>query len=196
MQKERRTLFARRIPFLLLLHVLFFTLPLFTVPAATYLTQTEALDQAFPGAAVERRGYVLTDAQMKEAARLAGAKLPSALATAYVATRDGAVVGTAYFDVHRIHSLTETLMIVVTPDGQVADLVVLAFYEPAKYRAPEAWMKQFLSRKLDDRLNLKQDIQGISGATLTARATTKAVRRTLALHAVLNRSPDTGHPSP
>ncbi len=160
-----------------------------TSPAATYLTQAEALAQAFPDAQIERQGYVLTDAQMKQAADLAGKPLPSALATAYVATRDGAVVGTAYFDVHRIHSQSETLMIVVKPDGALADIVVLAFSEPPKYRAPEAWLKQFLSRKLDNRLNLKQDIQGISGATLTARATTKAVRRTLALHAVLNPQP-------
>ena len=154
-------------------------------PAATYLTQAEALDQAFPGAEVERKGHVLTDAQMKQAADLAGKPLPSALVAAYVATRDGVVVGTAYFDVHRVHSLTETLMIVVNPDGTVADVVVLAFSEPPKYRAPADWLKQFPGRKLDDGLQLKKDIQGISGATLTARATTKAVRRTLALHAVL-----------
>ena len=164
-----------------------------TSPAATYLTQAEALAQIFPDAQIERQGHVLTDAQMKQAAELAGKPIPSALVAAYVATRDGVVLGTAYFDVHRVHSLTETLMIAVKPDGTVAEVVVLAFSEPAKYRAPADWLKQFTDRKLDDRLQLKQDIQGISGATLTARATTKAVRRTLALHAVLNSSPPTDH---
>lgn len=157
--------------------------------AVTYLTQAEALAQAFPDAQVERQGHVLTDDQLAAAAKLAGAKLPSALVAAYVATRDGVVAGTAYFDAHRVHSLPQTLMIVVNPDGTVADVVVLAFAEPPKYRAPEPWIKQFPGRKLDDRLSLKQDIQGISGATLTARATTKAVRRALALHAVLYPPP-------
>lgn len=158
-------------------------------PAVTYLTQSEALARAFPDAQVERRGYVLTEAQMAAAAKLAGAKLPSALAAAYVATREGVTVGTAYFDAHRVHSLPQTLMIVVGPDGTLADVVVLAFAEPPKYQAPEPWIRQFLGRNLDDRLTLKQDIQGISGATLTARSTTKAVRRALALHAVLQPTP-------
>jgi len=156
-----------------------------TAPAATYLTQQEALAQAFPGAQVERMGHVLTEAQMKDAAALAGAPMPSALVAAYEARREGQLVGTAYFDVHRIHTLQETLMIVVDPVGQVADIQVLAFFEPPKYQAPAAWLKQFFGRPLTPQLKLKQDIQGITGATLTARATTKAVRRTLALHAVL-----------
>lgn len=181
---------------LIILHSFFFIPAVFHASAATFLTQDEALSQAFPDAQVERKGHVLTDAQMEAAATLAGKPLPSALVTAYVATRNGAVVGTAYFDAHRIHSLPQTLMIVVKPDGTVGDVVVLAFAEPPKYRAPAAWMNQFIGRHLSPQLQLKKDIQGISGATLTARATTKAVRRALALHAVLNRSPDTDHPSP
>lgn len=153
--------------------------------AATFLTQDEALARAFPEAQVERVGHVLTEAQMAAAAKLAGKPIPSALVAAYEARREGRLIGTAYFDAHRVHSKQETLMIVVDPDGQVADVRVLAFTEPAKYLAPEAWLRQFLGRPLDDRLQLKQDIQGITGATLTARATTKAVRRTLAIHAVL-----------
>lgn len=167
-----------------------------TSPAATYLTQDEALARAFPDAEVERKGYVLTEAQMEQAADLAGKPLPSALAAAYVATRAGVAVGTAYFDAHRIHSHPQTLMIVVNPDNTVADVVVVAFEEPRKYQAPAAWLKQFPGRKLDDQLNLRKDIQGISGATLTARATTKAVRRTLALHAVLHRSSAPHQPPP
>ena len=181
-----------------ILHSVFFLLPFCpaTSPAATYLTQAEALARAFPDAEVERKGYVLTDAQMEQAADLAGKSLPSALAAAYVATRAGVVVGTAYFDAHRIHTHPQTLMIVVNPDSTVADVVVVAFEEPRKYQAPAAWLNQFPGRKLDDQLNLRKDIQGISGATLTARATTKAVRRTLALHAVLHRSSAPHQPPP
>lgn len=170
----------------------FFLLP---ASAGTFSTQSEALALAFPGAQVERIGHVLTEAQMAEAAAQAGAKLPSALVAAYEARRGGQLVGTAYFDAHRVHSQQETLMIVVGPDGRVADLQVLAFAEPPKYLAPAAWLQQFPGRLLDDRLRLKQDIQGITGATLTARATTKAVRRVLAIHAILGGSRITEHGS-
>ena len=40
-------------------------------------------------------------------------------------------------------------------------------------------------RKLDDDLALKRGIRSVTGATLTARATTEAVRRILALHRVV-----------
>lgn len=162
----------------------------FAAPAATFRTQAEALALAFPDAQVERHGHVLTDAQMADAAARAGLPIPSALVAAYEARREGHLVGTAYFDAHRVHSKQATLMIVVAPDGRVADVQVLAFAEPSKYLAPPGWLQQFLHRPLDDRLQLKQEIQGITGATLTARATTKAVRRALAIHAVLNGSAD------
>jgi Na+-translocating ferredoxin:NAD+ oxidoreductase RnfG subunit len=195
MQRERGAGNRRLVPpaTLFILHSFLFILPLIRASATTYLTQSEALAQAFPDAQVERIGHVLTETQMKQAADLAGKPLPSALAAAYVATRAGVLVGTAYFDAHRIHSHPQTLMIVVKPDGTVADVVVVAFEEPRKYQAPSAWLKQFPGRKLDDQLNLRKDIQGISGATLTARATTKAIRRTLALHAVLYGSRITDH---
>jgi hypothetical protein len=67
----------------------------------------------------------------------------------------------------------------------VARLEVLAFAEPEEYLPRARWYGQFLGRALDDELNLGRGIRGVSGATLTARATTRAVRRVLAVHAVL-----------
>ena len=153
--------------------------------AATFLSQQEALEQAFPGATVERRVVTLTKEQMAAAAEKAGDPIPSALVFVYEAKQDGAVVGTAYFDAHRVRTLAQTLMLVVNPDGRLRSIDVLAFKEPPEYMAPDAWMAQFPGRALDDRLQLRQDIQGITGATLTARATTKAVRRILAIHATI-----------
>ena len=44
---------------------------------------------------------------------------------------------------------------------------------------------QYDGEKLDDDLSLKRDIRPVTGATLTARATTEAVRRVLAIHRVV-----------
>jgi Na+-translocating ferredoxin:NAD+ oxidoreductase RnfG subunit len=158
---------------------------MFPSHAATFLSQQEALEKAFPGAEVTRRVVTLTKEQLAAAAGKAGDPIPSALVFVYEASKDGAVVGTAYFDAHRVRTLAQTLMLVVNPDGRLRSIDVLAFKEPPEYMAPDAWMAQFPGRALDDRLQLRQDIQGITGATLTARATTKAVRRALAIHAVL-----------
>jgi hypothetical protein len=122
-----------------------------------------------------------------EAARLSGGPRPSALAAAYVASKDGKLVGTAYFDTHLVRTLAETLMVVVSPAGTIARIEVLSFSEPEEYLPREHWYAQFPGKALDDELSTKRGIRAVSGATLTARATTEAARRVLALHQVVSR---------
>ncbi len=153
--------------------------------AKVFVTVDEALKLAFPGGQVERRAAFLTAAQVKRARALAGAEVPGALVSYYVAARGGQPAGTAYFDTHRVRTLPETLMIVVDPQGKVGRIEVISFREPEEYRPRGAWYQQFLGRGLDADLQIKRGIHPVTGATLTARATTDAVRRVLALHQVI-----------
>ena len=155
--------------------------------AHVYLTVDEALDLAFPGCEVSRETVYLTAGQVARAGELAGEELESALAHPYVARCRGerAGGGVAYFDTHRVRTLPETIMVVVGPDGEVARIEVLAFREPPDYIPRDAWYEQFFGRALAPDLELKRAIRPVTGATLTARATTDAVRRVLALHEVL-----------
>lgn len=153
--------------------------------ATVFLTTAEALALAFPGCAVERGTRFLTDAEQAEIGRLAGQPIESKLAHPYRAVCNGAPGGTAYFETHRVRTLPETVMIVVTPAGQVGRIEVLSFQEPREYMAPEPYLAQFSGKTLADPLAIKRDLRGLTGATLTARATTEAVRRVLAMHAVL-----------
>ena len=77
-------------------------------------------------------------------------------------------------------------MIVVDPRGHVERVETVSFREPPEYEAPEGWLAQFLGRPLDDELSLRGDIAPMTGATLTANAVTHAVRRTLALHQIID----------
>lgn len=165
-----------------------FTALLWTVApagATVFLTTAEALALAFPGCAVERGTRFLTDAELAEIRRLAGQPIESRLVHPYRANCNGTLGGTAYFDTHRVRTLPETMMIVVTPAGSVGRVEVLSFQEPREYKAPQPYLAQFAGKGLADPLAIKRDLRGLTGATLTARATTEAVRRVLALHAVL-----------
>jgi len=153
--------------------------------AKVFLSQEEALRLAFPGASIERRTVFLTAAEQKAAATLSGGPPPSALAVAYIATKEGRLVGTAYFDTHVVRTQPETLMVAVTPAGTIARIEILSFSEPEDYLPREHWYAQFPGRVLDEELSVKRGIRPVSGATLTARATTEAARRVLALHRVL-----------
>jgi len=154
--------------------------------ARVFLTVDEALKLAFPGAQVARRTAYLTAEQLKRARELAGVEIASALVTSYGATRDGKPAGVAYFDTHRVRTLPETVMVVVDPQGKVARVEVLSFEEPEQYLPRGPWYGQFGGKALGPELDLKRSIHPVTGATLTARATTEAVRRVLALHQVIS----------
>lgn len=155
------------------------------VAAKVFLTVDEALKLAFPGCEVARRTAFLKPEQVQRARELSGAEVPSALVNYYVASRGGQPAGTAWFDTHRVRTLPETLMIVVDRQGRVGRIEVISFREPEDYLPRGAWYEQFHGKALDPDLQLKRDIRPVTGATLTARATTDAVRRVLALHQIL-----------
>ena len=160
-------------------------------PAAgqLFLTQEEALELAFGvDATVERRTAYLSEEQVARIESLDGSdgELDERVVTHYVATRAGKPVGVAYFDAHRVRTLPEVLMVAVEPGGQVARVEVLKFSEPPDYLAPAGWLDQFDGRSLDDELAVERGIVNMTGATLTSRAVTRAVRRVLALHRVID----------
>jgi hypothetical protein len=155
--------------------------------AKIFLTREEALQLAFPGASIERRTAYLTDAQRREAQKLSGeAELPAALVGYSVATKDGKPAGVAYFDAHMVRTMPETIMVALDPAGAILRVEVLSFDEPEEYKPRPAWYAQFAGKPLNDELSMKRGIRPVTGATLTARATTDAARRALALHRVLH----------
>ena len=161
-----------------------------------FLNLDEALKLAFPKLEVRRSTAFLDKKQRAQIEKLAGAPLVSGIIYPYRAyerdpkTGKDVVVGTAYFETHRVRSLRETMMIVVSPDGQIQRAEILAFHEPLDYMPNRRFYAQFLGRGLDDGLRTKRGIKAVTGCTLTVNATTKAVRRILAIHQVL------GEPAP
>lgn len=144
-----------------------------------------ALGRVYEGAAVEKDTVFLTEEQAERAAELAGTALPSRIVTRYVArAADGDLLGHGYVDTHLVRTKPETLLIVVDPDATVRRIEVLTFEEPRDYLPSERWYAQFEGRALDDDLGLRRGIRTLSGATLSSRSTTDAVRRALALHEV------------
>lgn len=139
---------------------------------------------AFPQTKPERRTAFLTDDQAKAVEQAARAKLDSKVWTYYVAGST-----TAYFESHLVRTMNETVMVVVGADGKVAFVEILSFAEPDDYIASKRWLAQFPGRKLDDDLVLRRGLRGITGASLTAEAVARSVRRVLAVHQALNPSP-------
>lgn len=156
--------------------------------AQVRLIQEEALRLAFPEpATIDRRTAFLDDELLVQARRLAGpdVTVDQRVVSYYVGREGDEVLGVAYFDSHRVRTLPEVLMIVVGPQDAVQRIEVLKFAEPPEYELPAHWLQQFDGKDLGEELSLKGRIVNMTGATLSSRAATRAVRRVLALHLVI-----------
>jgi hypothetical protein len=156
--------------------------------AVVFLSRSEAVAQAFPAAdRVDERSYALDDGQAREVEGRSGARLDSRLVTLYTGLREGKVTGYALIDVHTVRTQPEAFMVVISPDGRVRDVRMLAFYEPREYLPSDRWLEQFRNEPLSPELSLRGKVHAIAGSTLSSRAVTGGVRRALALYAVLVR---------
>ena len=154
--------------------------------AEVFFTQKEALALAFPDAdRIEKHTFVLTDEQRVEIEKLARSPLDTRLVAIHTAWRGGELLGHAHIDVHTVRTKSEGLIVVLDAAGRVRSVRVLAFYEPLEYLPTERWYARFSGMGGADPLSLGRDVDAVSGATLTARATTEGVRRMLAYHATL-----------
>jgi hypothetical protein len=157
--------------------------------AKVFVSQSEALAAAFPDAdRIEDETYVLTDAQAERIGAIAQAPLESKLVKIHRGVRGGEVLGYAVIDVHNVRTMPEAFMVVLTPEGSVRSVRVLAFHEPLDYLPTQRWYAQFEGKSLASALRIGGDIHGVVGATLSARATTRGVRRALAYYRVLIRN--------
>jgi len=157
--------------------------------AKVFYSRNEALKLAFPDAdEVGSETFVLDERQTEQIQKLARCPLESKLVKIYKAMRDGRVVGYALIDIHNVRTLPEAFMVVLTPDGEVSSLRVLAFHEPLEYKPTQRWYRQFANKTKDSPLRVGGDVHGVVGATLSALATARGVRRALAFYEVLIQS--------
>ncbi len=154
--------------------------------AKVFYSREEALELAFPDAErVESRVFVLSDEQAGRVQSLSQSELETKLIKVYTGFRGEQVLGYALIDIHNVRTLPEAFLVVLSPQGSVQSLRVLAFHEPLEYLPGEGWYGQFGDKSIDSPLRIGRDIHGVVGSTLSSRATTRGVRRALALYEVL-----------
>lgn len=156
------------------------------------LSLQEALEAAFPSpAVVERLTAFLSAEDLKVVRAGAGPDAPVAqlVVSYYLAKQNGKPLGVAYFDSHRVRTLSEVVMVVIEPgtggpgrNDRIRSVEVLRFAEPPEYHASDAWLHQFEGKGLSPELSLKGSIENMTGATLTSNAIVRAARRVLAIH--------------
>ncbi len=156
--------------------------------ATQYLTLEQAQRSLFRQAdAFEPRPIALTPELRHALRQRAGSSGRSATQQAWIAKRGGEAIGTVFLDeVIGKHELI-TYAVGIDRRGAVQGVEILDYRETrgGEVRDPR-WRAQFAGKRAASPLRLEDDIQNISGATLSCRHVTEGVRRLLVLHDLLS----------
>ncbi len=152
--------------------------------ATVFYSKDEAFELAFgQDAKVESLSVFLTDEQAAKIERIAQVKLESKLYTLHVGKRGDQVVGYAAIESHTVRTQPETVLILLSPNGELSRVEMLAFHEPPEYQPPARWFERLYHRPVED-LRLNQGVDGIAGATLSSRASLDGIRKVMAIYRV------------
>lgn len=158
--------------------------------ATVFYSKTEAMELAFgKDTPVEQLALFPDEQQSAAIQQLAKVKLDSGLFTFYVGKNQDKILGYAAIESITVRTKPETLMIVLTPDGELRNVYTLAFHEPPEYMPPERWFEQFVKRPLAD-MDFNKGVDGISGATLSTHADLDSIRKVMAIYQVLVKKPE------
>ncbi|HET8760730.1 MAG TPA: FAD:protein FMN transferase [Nitrospiria bacterium] len=159
--------------------------------AVVFMSREEALRGLMPEAEGFREEMVsLSDAQRERLASLINGRVSEAEVTFFVGEQSGRVAG--YATVLNVIGKEQpiTFMVAVSPDGAVRGVQVLTYLESqgSEIRS-KRFLEQFAGKTLAAPLKLGRDVHGISGASLSSRSTAYAVKKALALAAVVYGTP-------
>ncbi len=160
-------------------------LALTTIASATvFYSKDEAFELAFgTGAEIESLPVFITDEQAAQIEKTAQTKLDSKLYTFHVGKRGGQLLGYAAIESHTVRTQPETVMILLSPTGELKRVEMLAFHEPPEYQPPARWFERLYGKPVGD-LRLNQGVDGIAGATLSSRASLDGIRKVMAIYQI------------
>jgi Na+-translocating ferredoxin:NAD+ oxidoreductase RnfG subunit len=176
-------------------------------PAAgvVLLNQDQALKQMFPDAGkVTPEVHVLT-AEQAEAAKgqlggkwtlydagsKAGAVTNSDSVTFFHATKDGKKTGVAVVEVQPGKWGPVKYIVALDQTGKVTNLAVMSYVEQrGRPIATRRFLDQFIGKTGKSAITAGKDIDAVSGATISSRATAFAVKKVIALYEAVYLAPE------
>jgi len=149
---------------------------------AQVLGDPAALTQRTFGAQnVDIENIILSNAQVSQLSKTSMQKIDSKLYRIYVAKTGTKTVGYGVLMNNKVRTKNAIGLYLITTDGKIKSIEVVAFNEPMEYLPTATWLNVFDNKSTQDTLKLNQDIPTTTGATLSARAITDGARAALAL---------------
>lgn len=152
------------------------------VHATEYLTPAQAQAQMFPKQALTEDFREMTPQQIAAIRKASGESPLSNQLKAWRAPDGG------WFIVDEVVGKHEFITYAVSLDatGAVRDVEILDYREAYGQQVTDPrWRQQFVGKRAGQPLKLGEEIQNISGATLSSKHVTDGVRRLLATYAIV-----------
>ena len=145
--------------------------------ATVYLTVEQAQQAIFPGGSFTEASLTLSDAHAKAIEARSGVTVGRRDVHAWRVDSGGVFIVDEVIGKHEYI----TFAVGVNTDGSVHGIEIMDYRESYGYEIRDpAWRAQFTGKTAADPLKLDRDIKNISGATLSCRHITDAVKRVLA----------------
>jgi len=151
--------------------------------AQLILSPFEALKMNFnENIVIQKKSILISKAQAKEVQQRAKVKLNTKIYKTFKVTQDDKLLGYGILVIQKVRTKTSAILSIITPDGILKAIEIVAFNEPTEYIPSKTWVNTFKDMPLDDTLKLGKKIPNITGATFSARSATDASRIALAIY--------------
>lgn len=154
--------------------------------ANVYRTDAEALKETFHDAeAVEERKLVLSREERAAIEKTLDCKLSDVVMgtadslTFHVGMRGGKKYRLACAITALARSEPMRLLVVLSAEGVVESVEILAFHEPPQYKPSKKFLAQFQGASSENPPEHRRNVRNIAGATITSRQASRAVRLVL-----------------
>jgi len=141
----------------------------------------EALEKTFPEHSFEKKSFMIDKKTKSLIEKSFKTRLKTSIFRVYLIKKNNKIEAYALLHSHRVRTKKETVLITMDRNCSVIDIEVIAFYEPPEYIPPEKWLDNLKGKNPENPPVVKKNIPNITGATLSSRAITDAVRQAVGI---------------
>ena len=150
--------------------------------SAVLISPIEAMQQSFGNEmTITKKNHLLSKKIAADVQQEARVKLTTKIYRVFKASKESVITGYGVLITRKVRSKDAAVLYLITPDGMLKGIEIVAFNEPSEFIPSKRWIEQFKSKSSSDPLRVGKDIPTISGATLSARNITESARIALAV---------------
>ncbi len=167
---------------ILLLSLLIFSLTK-SLSAEVLLSPIDAMKENYSKTStISKKNILLSGEKFHKIQSDAKVKLQTKIYRIYIAKENAKILGYGILINKKVRSKNAVVMYLITKEGILKGIEIIAFNEPHEYIPSKTWTSQFQNIPTNKMLKLSRDIPTITGATLSARSVTDGSRIAFALY--------------